>query len=58
MNENENSLTQLLLYGDRNMSDHTNTFLWNSAINYIVSTKCFDNPWKSSYVPRPYNCDL
>ena len=36
---NENTLAQLLLYGDKNILDHTNTFLLDSVIDYTLSTK-------------------
>ena len=34
--------TQLLLYGDRNMSGNINNFFLSSIIGYILSTKRFD----------------
>ena len=41
---NENTLAQLLLYGDKNILDQTNTFLLDSVIDYTLSAKWFDNP--------------
>ena len=41
---NENSLAQSLLYGDRNITDNTDTSLLNSAISQMLSAKWSDNP--------------
>ena len=41
---NEDALTHLSLYGDNTLTDNTNTFLLNSVIEYITSTKRFNNP--------------
>ena len=41
---NEDALTHLLLYGDNTLTDNTNTFLLNSVIEYITSTKRFNDP--------------
>ena len=41
---NEDALTHLLLYADNTLMDNTNTFLLNSVIEYIISTKRFNDP--------------
>ena len=41
---NEDALTHLLLYGNNTLTDKTNTFLLNSVIEYITSTKRFNDP--------------
>ena len=41
---NKDFLTHLLLYGDNTLTDNTNTFLLNSFIEYITSTKRFNDP--------------
>ena len=41
---NKDLLTHLLLYGDNTLTDNTNTFLLNSFIEYITSTKRFNDP--------------
>ena len=41
---NEDALTRLLLYGNDTSTDNTNTFLLNCVIEYITSTKRFNNP--------------
>ena len=43
---NENSLTQLLLYCDRNMFENTNTFIWYSVTDYY--------PQNDLLIPTPY----
>ena len=37
-------LTHLLLHGDNTLTDSTITFLLNSVIEYITSTKHFNDP--------------
>ena len=44
----EDALTHLLLYGNNTLADVTNTFLLNSVIEYITSTKHFNDPLKSN----------
>ena len=41
---NEDALTDLLLHGNNTLTDNTNTFLLNPVIEYITSTKRFNNP--------------
>ena len=40
---NEGALTHLILYGDNILTDNTNAFLLNSFIEYITSTKRFND---------------
>ena len=40
---NEDTLNYLLLYGDNNLKDKTNTFLLNSVTQYLTSTKDFND---------------
>ena len=40
----EDTLTHLSLYGDNTLMDNTNTFLLSSVIEYIRSTKLFNDP--------------
>ena len=40
---NEDTLTHLSLYGDNTLMDNTNTFLLNYVIEYITSTKRFND---------------
>ena len=35
-------VTKILLFGDNTLSDSSNTFILNSTIDYIISTKRFD----------------
>ena len=44
----EDALTHLLLYGNNTLADVTNTFLLNSVIEYITSTKHFNDHLKSN----------
>ena len=46
---NENALTHLLLYGDNTLTDIRNTFLVNSFIEYITSTKLFNDSLIKKY---------
>ena len=39
---NENSLTQVLPFNNKNLSQNTNTFLQKSLIDYMLSSKRFD----------------
>ena len=39
---NEDALTHVLLYGNNTLTDNPNTFLLNSVIEYIASTKNFN----------------
>ena len=41
---NKDALTHLLVYDDNILKDSTNTFVLNSIIEYITSTKCCYNP--------------
>ena len=41
---NQDVLTHLLLHGDNTLTDSTITFLLNSVIEYITSTKHFNDP--------------
>ena len=41
---NEDVLTHLLLYGDNGLMGNTNNFLLNSVIEYMTSTKRFNDP--------------
>ena len=41
---NKDALTHLLLYGNNTLTDNANTFLLNSVIEYITSTKHFNDP--------------
>ena len=41
---NEDALTRLILYDDDTLTGNTNIFLLNSAIEYITSTKRFNDP--------------
>ena len=43
LSKNEDALTHLLLYGDNTLTDNTNTFLLNSVIEYITSTKRYND---------------
>ena len=36
------SLLQILLYGDKNLSDDANKQILDLTIKYILETKCFD----------------
>ena len=37
-------MTKPLLFGDRLLSDFTNTLILNSTIDYVIATKRFDDP--------------
>ena len=39
---NENTLTQILPFNDKNLSENTNTFLQKSLTDYMLSSKRFD----------------
>ena len=40
----KDTFTSLLLYGDNTLTDNIDTFLLNSVIEYITSTKRFEDP--------------
>ena len=44
LSKNEDALKHLLFYGDSTLTDNTNTFLVNSVIEYITSTKRSNDP--------------
>ena len=37
-------MTKTVLFGDRLLSDSTNTLILNSAIDYVIATKRFYDP--------------
>ena len=41
-------VTKILLFEDNTLSDSSNTLILNSTINYIISTKRFDD---SIFIP-------
>ena len=44
LNQNESSLTHLLLYGDPKLNSNVNAFILNSAIELILSSGRFNQP--------------
>ena len=48
-NHNEHALTYLLLYGDKILTDSTNTFLLNYVIEYVTSTNVLTIRWFWNY---------
>ena len=42
--KNKDPLTHFLVHDDNTFTDSTNAFLLNSAIEYITSRKCFNDP--------------
>ena len=42
LNRSEASITELLLYGDSKLRDDSNSEILNSTVDYIISTKRFD----------------
>ena len=40
---NDAAVTKIFLFGDNTLSDSCNTLILNSTIDYIISTKRFDD---------------